>query len=340
MVRSNFQDHINLSQITVMKHICSVFFALLIVVVFCSKGDAQDRVVMISGDTLKCSIYKENNNFLYFKQYSGGVYIKGKIAKNEVAEWTYRAGSAVEVPVEAQKPSDLTKQIAPAKKGVKEPIETEKGNLFRANMNIGSGLMVGDTEDAIQNLIDLGVPKVDAENYADNLIVGSTAKITLYYQFLKNYWLGAFYNGFYSDAKMLTRVDYDSNNWYYGEMGEKNFINFVGPSFYTSTLFGRKKRYSIHTGYTIGPVFYRNESEAMRHQTLLTAVTLGQNLDLGLEYFIKPRLSILFDVSLFSSRLGKMTIETVGRKETVDLDKDDNNNLSRFDLSAGLVFYW
>jgi hypothetical protein len=321
-----------------MKHICAKLCALLFFVVFhCFKVDAQDRVILMSGDTLKCSIYKENKNFLYFKQNSKGVSTKGKVSKKVVAEWTYQGASVIQEPEEEQKPSDLlTEAIAPEKK---EQKKTERENPFRVNINIGSGLMIGNTEQAIENLVNQGVPKEDAENYSDDVVVGHTGKITLYYEFSKNYWLGAFYNGFYSEAKMLTRINYDGYNWIYGEMGEKNFINFVGPSFFSSSTFGKKKRFAVHSSYTIGPVFYRNQAEVMRQQVLLTGIALGQNLDLGLEYFFKPRWAISLDASLFSSRLNKATAKTVYSSQEIDLDKD-NNSLGRFDLSAGVVFYW
>lgn len=321
-----------------MKHLYVKLCVLLFFVVnFNSTVNAQDRVILVNGDTLKCSIYKENSNFLFFKQNSRGVSTKGKISKNQVAEWTYQGTNSNQVTLEPQNPPDLINEVIATEK--KEPKKTERDNPFRVNINIGSGLMVGNTEKAIEDLQNQGVPKEDAENYSDDVVVGHTAKITLYYQFLKNYWLGAQYNGFYSNAKMLTQLDYDGYNWVYGEMGEKNFINFVGPSFYSSSSFGRKKRMAVHSSYTIGPVFYRNEAEVMRQQVLLTGITLGQNLDLGIEYFIKPRWSISMDASLFSSRLNKVTAKTVYSSEEIDLDKD-NNSLSRFDLSAGVVFYW
>ena len=332
--------HILFYSPTVMKHICAKLCALLFfVLTFSSAVNAQDRVIMLSGDTLKCSIYKENKDFLYFKQNSKGVSTKGKISKKEVAEWTYQGANTNRVTVEAQNPSDLIKEEMTTKQN--EPKKTERENPFRVSINTGSGLLVGSTENSIEGLQIQGVPKEDAEKYANDLIIGYTGKFTLHYQISKNYWLGVLYNGFYSDANMLTRMEYnDGYNWIYGEMGEKTFVNFVGPSFISESKFGRNKRFGFHSSYTIGPVFYRDEVEIMRQQSLLTGVALGQNLDFGLEYFITPRWAISLDASLFSSVLKKMTIETVSLNQTVDLDKEDNNNLSRLDISFGLVFYW
>ena len=322
-----------------MKHIYTKLCAtLLISLILCIKGNAQDRVILLSGDTLVCSIYKENRNFLYFKQNSKGVYTKGKISKNEVAEWTYQGANINQEKEEARIPSDLiTEEISTEKK---EAWKTERENLLRLSINMGSGLLVGNTEKSIEDMQNQGVPKEDAEKYVNDLIIGYTGKFTLHYQLTEYYGLGLLYNGFYSNAKILSRMDYNDNyNWIYGEVGEITYVNFVGPSFITNYKFGRNKSFSIHSSYTIGPVFYRDEIEMMKQQSLLTGVSLGQNLDIGLEYFITPRWALSLDASLFSSKLGKMTVETVNSKEKIDLEKEDNNNLSRFDISFGVIFY-
>ncbi len=322
-----------------MKHICSKLCALLFIgLIFCLKVNAQDRIILLSGDTVECSIYKENRNFLYFKQNSKGVSTKGKISKTEVAEWTYQGANIKQIPTEAQTPFDLiTEEISTQQK---EPKKTERENPFRVSINEGSGLLVGNTEKSIEDLQNQGVPKEDAEKYVDDMIIGHIGKLNIYYQFSKNFGLGVLYNGFYTNANMLTHIEYDSYNYLYGEMGEKTFTNFVGPSYFSSSKFGRNKRFSVHSAYTIGPVFYRNQVEIMRQQILLTGVALGQNLDFGLEYFILPNWAVSLDASLFRSILTKMSVETINSKETKDLEKEEYNNLGRFDLSFGVVFYW
>lgn len=73
----------------------------------CFKVNAQDRVILSGGDTLKCLIYKENKNFLYFKQNSKGVYTKGKISKKEVVEWTYQGTNPNQLKTDVQTSSSL-----------------------------------------------------------------------------------------------------------------------------------------------------------------------------------------------------------------------------------------
>ncbi len=323
-----------------MKPICAkfctlVFFAL----VFLPRAEAQDQVILLNGDTLECAIYKENNNFLFFKQKAAGVSSKGKISKNEVAEWTYRAADVNQAPVEVEKQPESTREITLSKPY--DPGEAERKTPFRVSLNAGSGLLIGDTEKPIKEMEDKGVPKGDAENYTNDLVTGHTGKFTVHYQLWKNYWLGVLYNGFYTDAKILTRMDFgDGHNWIYGEVGEKNYVNFVGPSFFSESKFGRDSRFAVHSSYSIGPAFYRNEVEIMRQQILLSGVALGQNLDLGFAYFIKPQWAISLDASIFASQLRKMTVKTLNSTQTIDLEKEDYNNLSRLEMSFGVVFYW
>lgn len=323
-----------------MKHINAKLCALLFFVfIFISKVDAQDRVIFVNGDTLKCSIYKENGDFLYFKQNSNGVFTKGKVAKTQVKEWTYQGAILTQVPTEEQKPSDLLSEVAVTEQEEKK--KTRPENSFRVSINVGSGFLVGNTEKSIEDMQNQGIPKEDAEKYVNDLVVGHTGKFTMHYQVSKYYWLGVLYNGFYSDTKIMTRMDYnDGYNWIYCEVGEVAYVNFVGPSIFSNYRFGWEKRFSVHSSYTIGPVFYRSEVEAMKQQRLLTGVAFGQNLDFGFEYFISPRWAISLDNSFFSSNLGKITIETGSSKETIDLRKNETNNLSRFDMTFGVIFYW
>jgi len=47
------------------------------------------------------------------------------------------------------------------------------------SINLGSGLMVGNTEKVIEDLQNQGIPKEDAEKYGDDLVVGNIGKFTL-----------------------------------------------------------------------------------------------------------------------------------------------------------------
>ncbi|HRX12829.1 MAG TPA: hypothetical protein P5210_14305, partial [Draconibacterium sp.] len=215
-----------------MKHINAKLCTLLFFVfIFISKVDAQDRVIFVNGDTLKCSIYKENRDFLYFKQNSKGVFTKGKIAKDQVREWTYQGANVTQVLTEEQKPSDLINEVTETEKEEKKKYRHE--NSFRVSINAGSGFLVGNTEKSVEDMQNQGFPKEDAEKYVNDLVVGHTGKFTMHYQVSKYYWLGVLYNGFFSDTKMMTRMDYnDGYNWIYGEVGEAAYVNFAGPSIY------------------------------------------------------------------------------------------------------------
>ena len=56
---------------------------------FISPLFSQDRIVLSNGDTLNCTIYRENKSYLFFRYDLKGVISTGKIPKSQLFEWTY-----------------------------------------------------------------------------------------------------------------------------------------------------------------------------------------------------------------------------------------------------------
>ncbi len=214
------------------------------------------------------------------------------------------------------------------------------GERFRGNISGGLGYLMGNTKEAEKLLTDQGVPAEDAKNYYNDLVLGYTGTASAHYRVSRDYWIGAQYLGFYSKGNMVTYYDEGGMYRFYGNMGERYFVNFTGLSLSSSSWLGREKHWAYHSAYSVGPVFYRNETEVMIQQVLFKGITLGQSLSLGLEYFITPNISISTDLSVFRATLKKVKVTTEGGTQEVDLDKESYENLSRADLTAGFVFYF
>jgi hypothetical protein len=72
---------------------------------------------------------------------------------------------------------------------------------------------------------------------------------------------------------------------------------------------------------------------------LLTGKAFASNLDLGLEYFVFPRISAGINVSYFLSSLKKVTLNDGNSTTVQELEKENYENISRLDLSVGIRFY-
>ncbi|WP_346855799.1 hypothetical protein [uncultured Draconibacterium sp.] len=319
-------------------YVLSTFVVLLI---FGLKSSAQDRIILNSGDTLTCIISKESKSYIHFYQYFNGVSSKGKVEKAKVREWTYKtAANALEVEnlktVNAEETNTEPKQVQVQEKTKPTP---DYGKI-RASLSGGSGYLLGKTSEAEKNLQAMGISNSLSEEYYKNFKWGAQVKASLYFYLTKDYWLGAMYNGFYSNAEITSSMQMDETNMYYGALGERYFVNFAGLSLYSSSRVGKAQKLLVNSSYSIGPAFYRDEAEMYNEQVLIQGTTLGSNLTLGLEYFIQPKLSISFDTGLFLGKVSKISLKTSEGSNEVELDKENYENLSRLDLSFGIVYYW
>lgn len=309
---------------------------ILIVLLFVDECIAQDRIILTSGDTIYCTIDKVTKSYLKYRQSFNGVNAKGKILKSNIREWNYYIAKNKPEPV-------VTELEIPAPESEKEqdfPVQAEPAKRFRFALNAGPAYLAGDPEKAIQALQEKGVNARDAKNYYHNLKLGFQTRGSAYVHLASSYWLGAIYHGFYSTSEITTSMEMDENYMYYGKLGERYFVSFAGASFSSADRYGRSKRIGVNSSFAVGPAFYRDEVEMLNDQLLVQGVALGTNLTLGLEYFIRPNLSLALETSLFSSQAKKITVTTAESSQEIKLEKENYENLSRFDLAVGIVWYW
>jgi hypothetical protein len=299
---------------------------------------SQDEVILSSGDTISCKINKVSKKHLHFSQNVNGVSSKGKIPKEMISEWSYKMNSSS---LAQELDNETNKEVfnKPEQESEKVDKHPDYGKI-RASVMAGLGYLTGNTKDAVDNMQSMGVDKQLAEDYYKAIKLGSQVKSSLYYHLFKDYWLGALYHGFYTSAEITTSLPLDDVNMYYGKLGEQFFVNFAGISFCSASRFGKTKKIGLNSSFSIGPAFYRNETETLNEQILIQGTTLGSNLNLGFEYFVKPQLSISIETGLFVSNLKKLTVKTVEGSRDIELNEEDYENLSRIDLSFGLVYYW
>jgi|GEM_PF-502941 len=304
-----------------------------------SKSFSQDRIILNSGDTLKCTIGKVTRKFIYYSQNFNGISANGKVQKSSVWEWTFSSTEKEQIQHDLP-PEMVDNQIAeePEIAGNQEPVKPT--DRFRTSVSGGMGYLTGNTDAVEESLQQIGISVEDSRNYYKNLKLGYVIRASAYYQISKDYWLGMMYHGFYSSAELTTSMIMDDFNMYYGRLGERYFVNFAGASFFSSGRYGKNKKLGLNSSYSIGPAFYRDEAEMYNEQILIKGTSFAQDITLGVEYFIRPNISIGCVSSLFISKVRKMEVTTVNSSQTIELEKEEVENLSRINLSLGLVFYW
>jgi len=262
-----------------------------------SKVHSQDWILLNSGDTVKCTITKTNDKYIYFSQNKNGLSANGKVLKTNVVEWRIK-------PLKAEI-KDSVNVVKPEKS--KKVYVSER---FRASLQGGVGGLIGNTDAAENDLISKGASPEEAESYYNDLITGYQGSASMYYRIAKELWLGGNYKGFATSSSITTSLHIDDVQLYHGEVSEHMFVNFAGASIFSSVLFGKAKRFAVNSAFTIGPAFYRDEVEIMGSQVLLQGTTLGTDLNLGFEYYIKPRWSIHMGASFFQSKIKEIKATT------------------------------
>jgi hypothetical protein len=281
---------------------------------------SQDKIITINNDTIDCKINKVSRNTIYFDLNTLGVKSSGEMALNMVSGYIVANKTSPEV----QKKTD-----------------SGSGNRFRFGLSGGAGYLLGSTQNAEDQMVFQGFTFDQAESYYNDMKLGVSAIADLYLLIPVNYGVGIKYKLFFNSASTEGFIDpQDGVHLYYTTYSEKIYVNFAGASFYYQETFGNQKSLVLSSTLSLGLTTYRDEAEYLHGYYLLTGKNAGFDLGIGLEYFLTSRISLGADLSAFYSSIRKVKITDGTSTSTIELDKDNYENLSRIDLSAGIRIYF
>ncbi len=279
---------------------------------------AQDRIITLQNDTINCKISKVNSSNIFFTIITGNVLTKGKIERERVLSY-YSGNTDVE--------NDLGFSIP-------EP------SRLRLGLSGGFNYLTASSSKAETALIQQGIKESDAESYYKNLKPGISGGADLHYMVTKMYGIGMIYKFYQNNSKIESFFDpNDGLNLMFGQVSEKIYVNYSGVSFYSEQFLRANPRLKLSSYYSMGMAFYRNEAVVVNAPLLLTGKAFATNLDLGLEYFVFPRISAGINVSYFLSSLKKITLNDGNSTTVRELEKENYENISRLDLSVGIRIY-
>ncbi len=298
-----------------MKYFRLLIPALLLLLAF--RGQAQDRIITWGKDTISCTITNQGAHYIRFTVEQNGVKTKGKINRSEAKEVIYDEGSKVAEIVNG------------------EPYR------WRVAASGGLGYMLGDTDPGRENLRRQGLRQAEIDDYFDQILWGWQSSASLHYYLQQDLAVGLQYRFFTSTADVWATFDpQDGVNLYHGPLKETMYVNFVGPSLYAEYSLSRNHRLRFSGSISLGISFYRDEATLLETSLLMTGKAFGGLSELGLEYFVAPRLSVGVSLSIFQSSLGKLKYDDGINTGTYDLEDEEIQSISSFDLSGGLRYYF
>jgi len=289
---------------------------------FLSAGYSQDKIITLNYDTIDCRINKISNNTIFFEVFTKGIRSTGKIPLGSVLNYT-------------------TLNRAPENKKEKKAIITDPFQRLRLGIMGGADYLLASSKKAESYMSEnLGITSSQAKSYYRDLKLGLHASGGLTYLITPEYGAGIKYSFFNTSAGIESFVDpQDGVHLIYASYNEQIYVNYVGAVFFAQQTFGSSKKFKLNSACSFGLATYRNEAEYLKEYYLITGKNFGTDVSIGFEYFINRYFSLGADLSALFSSIRKMEITDGINTTTVDLDKENYENLSRIGFSAGIRFY-
>jgi len=211
---------------------------------------------------------------------------------------------------------------------------------LRLGFNAGPGYLLASTKKAIDQMTSQGFAPDKAKSYYTDLKLGISFTGDAAWMINPDYGAGIRYNFMTTSAGTEGLLEpQDGIHIYYTTYDEKIYVNYGGVAFFYRQAVGKSGSLVLSSSYSLGLATYRNEASYLRQNLLLTGKSIGAELSLGLEYFVSRHLSLGAELSAFYSTIKKVKVSDGSETATVDLDKDNYENLSRLDFSAGIKIY-
>lgn len=176
------------------------------------------------------------------------------------------------------------------------------------------------------------------KDYVNDLRSGYSFGLDAAYFVQPAHGFGLKYSRYSSKASLPNmRFSFIDGSVSYGTISDDIAINFIGPS-YLSQFPLSNPAHVFFGGLSLGYMGYNDNSVVGSHNLNIKGATLGAALDLGYDYAISKYITLGAQASLTGGTLSKLTMDYGTSKETVELDEQNLESLSRLDLSAGLRF--
>lgn len=123
------------------------------------------------------------------------------------------------------------------------------------------------------------------------------------------------------------------------DIWEKDYVNFIGPSFFGITSLGRNNNLYFTSSLSAGYMWLRSEASVLFKNVLATSNNIGFNAELGLDYLFTPTLGLGINLGYLTSYFDKVKMTDGITTQEQNLTKEKRYNASNFHLSVGLRYY-
>ncbi len=287
------------------KHI----FVLLSIALLSTLIKGQDLIITSESDSINCKITKIKTDNIYFTFKYKDEIRNTLLPLDQVKYHQYNFYQISEVPED-------------------EVLENEIYPHFRAAINGGWSYRVAKIADNIPS---------DFEQYMKDLRSGYHYGLDLSYYFSEQLGVGFKYNNYKSKNEINNiYVTLPNGSTQYGKISDDISINFVGP-FISTRLLNADKKNSLLLNLSIGYMGYTDKA-VLTSDFTIKGNTVGLCWDIGYDIGVSENFAIGFQFSYMIGILTQYELSDGVNTQTVELEKDNYESLSRLDLSIGLRF--
>lgn len=306
--------------------------AVFLIISFCAK--AQDRIISINHDTIRCSIISINEECIMYEQKNKDGSLVGKfINLLQVAEYTRT--------VQRQRIGQQSK--------LKPSTPVKIPNLaWRLGLNLGKSTMPWyldniSTSDAMPE-------------FFNKIKSGFHINASAHYMVNHNFGLGGEYSLFNTNFSGSMQVQSNSSLFLLESENDRVYINYLAPSLLFLQHIGKNQRIILSESISGGLLYFRLEGQStypnvnnsgytdVQTNSLFSSNTLSAKLGLAAEYRLNANVSVGVGGDFIWGSLKKASFESRGPSNSstsVDNQEIPNAmNVSRIDYSFVLHYHF
>ena len=270
---------------------------------------SQDLIVTNDGDSINCKITKVKPDNIYFTFKH----------KDEIRSTLLQISNVKYHQIDFYQTSEVPKE---------KIVNYQNYRHYRIAISGGYSYHTARIAENIPN---------DLKNYAKELKSGYHFGGDISYYFTEPLSFGFKYFLFKSSNSLDNIYLEDTDGFRrYGRMSDDLTISYIGPTFSTRLL-NHNKRNALLMSISLGYMRYSNDKIIIDRYKII-GNTMGFAVDVGYDIGLSDNLALGFQISLISGSLFNYDLSDGTTTKTVDLKKDEYENLNRIDFSVGLRF--
>ncbi len=214
-------------------------------------------------------------------------------------------------------------------------------NRIRISLSSGIGYMTASVKEEKKQLVDMGFVSDEVDKYYKNVRLSYPVIADIHYLLSDFLGIGFNYSFFSSKGELEGIIDIgDMVHYINARISERMYISFAGVSFLYMQKLGIDEKWNFVCSMAPGMMIFRDETEFLNMPLLITGKAFGLNTSVGMEYFLSEGVSLGIDISYLMSSLHKIKVSNGDDTITQKLEKEDYQNISRLNFTAGIKFYF